>query len=92
MESAISLSKRHTLFARAEQSDKDELLAPGTAQAGEAFRVRKFSLGYIRDLRTQGHFRLGLGVLGSVYSLPRELESQYGNSRSYMLFARVKIQ
>ncbi|HEV7476620.1 MAG TPA: hypothetical protein VGO02_02675, partial [Burkholderiales bacterium] len=60
---------------------------------GQTFRVGKLSLGYIHDLPTDGHFKVGFGGLVSRYSLPGDLEPAYGGSpTSFMLFARIKIQ
>ena len=53
----------------------------------------KLTGGYIYDFTTDGHFRIGVGGLVSVYSLPDELHSVYGSgTTSFMLFARIKIQ
>jgi len=89
LESALLFSRVHTIFARAERTDKNELFV----DSHETFTVGKLTAGYIYDFRDQGHFRLGVGGLVSVYSLPGELDSAYGSSpTSYMLFARLKIQ
>jgi uncharacterized cupredoxin-like copper-binding protein len=91
LESAVTLSKSHTFFGRAERTDKDELFPEGDPLAGETFRVGKFSLGYIYDFPIERHLKIGVGGLVSRYSLPSVLESSYGNPASFMLFARVKI-
>jgi hypothetical protein len=48
-------------------------------------------VGYIRDLPSDSHFKVGIGSLISRYSLPGALQPIYGNPTSYMLFARVKL-
>ena len=91
LESAVTVSRVHTFFGRAERADKDELFAVGDPLAGETFRVGKLTLGYIRDFEIARHFKVGVGGLISRYALPGDLEPSYGNPRSYMVFARVKI-
>jgi hypothetical protein len=88
LESAISFSRTHTFFARAERADKTELFPP----AEDKFTVGKLSAGYIFDLRLASHLKAGIGGLASRYSLPGSLDSTYGSDpTSYMLFARLKI-
>jgi len=91
VESAASVGP-HTLFARAEQADKDDLfLAPNTL-AGEAFRVGKLSLGYAYGFPAARHFLIDLGGLVSVYDLPTAVKPAYGSTpRSFMLFTRVRL-
>jgi hypothetical protein len=91
LESAIRISRTHTVFGRAERAEKNELFPVGDAQAEETFRVGKLTLGYIYDFPRDGHFKIGIGGLVSRYSLPGELKPVYGNPTSFMLFARVKI-
>ena len=92
LESAIRLSRSHTVFARAERVDKNELFPDSDPRSEEKFRVGKLSVGYIRDWPRESRFRIGVGGLVSRYSLPSELGSVYGNPTSFMLFARVKIR
>jgi hypothetical protein len=91
LESAVVLSRIHTLFGRAERTGKNELFLPGAALADQSFRAGKLSVGYIRDLPSDSHFKVGIGGLISRYSLPGALQPIYGNPTSYMLFARVKL-
>ena len=83
----------HTIFARAENDQKDELFPPGSPLDGHSFDVSKFSLGYVYDIPVGDHLSLGLGVLGSLYALPSALDPHYGSSPgSYMFFTRVKLR
>jgi len=92
LESAIG-RYRHTVFARAENTEKDELFAAGDPLQGRKFDVSKFSVGYVYDIPVGEHLSLGLGALGSLYSLPSALEPAYGSSpSSYMVFTRVKLR
>jgi len=95
LESELVLHDTHTIFARAERVDEDELFddatAVDTALRGRIFTVGKLSLGYIRDLHLAPHVKLGLGGLVSRYEFPAELDHAYGNPTSYMLFLRVKL-
>jgi uncharacterized cupredoxin-like copper-binding protein len=91
LESAVRLSRTHTVFGRAERADKNELFPEGDPRADEKFRVGKLTLGYVYDLPRDGHWKLGVGGLASRYRLPAELAPVYGNPTSFMLFVRAKI-
>ncbi len=92
LESAIGWYA-HTVFARAENAEKNELFLPGDPLHGRIFDVSKFSLGYVYDIPVGEHFSLGLGALGSLYDLPGALRPAYGSSpSSYMVFTRVKLK
>jgi len=93
LESAVALSKTHTVFGRFERADKNELFLHDSPLADETFRVGKLSLGYVYDFPNDGHFKFGIGGLTSKVFLPGELETFYGPDPTlYMLFARVKIR
>ncbi len=90
LESAVTLDDRNTVFARAEQQQNDELGDHGSG--GSVFNVGKVSLGYIWDGVRIDSFRGGLGILGSVARVPRELNLDYGDTPfSWMAFLRVRI-
>ena len=92
LESALSWY-RHTLFVRAENDRKDELFPAGDPLHGQAFAVSQFSLGYVYDIPVGDHLSLGLGALGSLYTLPSALAPAYGSSpSSTMIFTRVKLK
>ncbi len=91
LESVWSHGSKHTAFARGEWVEKDELFTVDPL-AHTTFRVGKLSLGYIHDITRAGRIGLGLGVLGSVYRIPRDLESVYdSNPVSLMLFVRTVV-
>lgn len=91
LESALNLG-RSTLFARAEDAQKNELFqAPGPL-AGRIFEVAAFSLGYVYDIPVGRHLAAGLGAVGSLYALPAQIRPVYGaQPGSVMVFARLKI-
>jgi hypothetical protein len=92
LESAVNLG-RHTVFARAETAQKDELFPPPSPLAGKALQVSEVSLGYIYDIPIAQHLALGLGAMGSVNDLPAAARLAYGGSpTAYMTFARLKIR
>ena len=91
LESALNLG-RHTVFARAERAEKNELFEAPSPLAHQAFNVGKFSLGYIYDVPVAQHLSLGLGALGSLYDLPKAIQPAYGDPQSYMLFVRFKLR
>jgi hypothetical protein len=91
LESAIGWYN-HTIFARAENDEKDELFAAPDPLHGRSFNVSKFSLGYVYDIPMAEHLSLGVGAVASLYAIPSALEPYYGsNPGSIMLFARVKL-
>ena len=84
---------RHNVFVRAEDAQKNELFQPPSPLAGGIFRVAAFSLGYFYDIPVAKHLALGLGALGSAYTLPPAITPAYGDSpMSYMGFVRLKIR
>jgi hypothetical protein len=100
LESAATC-RRHTLFARAEKQENDELFGHGGEEVaggddhshtGGVFNIGKLSLGYIYDLISTGTYKLGLGGLGSVAFLPSEIKDVYGDRPvSWMGFLRVRV-
>jgi hypothetical protein len=91
LESALNLG-RHTVFARAERTEKNELFEAPSPLAHRSFQVGKASLGYIYDVPVATHLSLGLGALASLYDLPKAIEPAYGSPQSYMLFVRFKLR
>jgi hypothetical protein len=93
LESAVNLG-RHTLFARAENVQKDELFTPPSLLAGQVFRVSEVSLGYVYDLPVAKHLALGFGVLGTVNLVPSAIAPAYGgeNPTGDMPFLRLKVR
>lgn len=83
----------HTVFARAEKADKDELFTAPSALAGRGFRVGKLSLGYAYTVPVTAHWAVDLGGLVSLYDLPSAIEPAYGSHPSaLMLFTRVRLR
>ena len=91
LESELTLGATHTLFARLERVQEDELFRAPSPLAGEVIGVTKLSMGYIHDWPLAEHLRVGLGGLLSLYSLPAAADAAYGGPRSYLLFARLKL-
>ncbi len=92
LESAVTWG-RHTVFARAENAQKNELFQPPSPFAGRVFRVTAFNLGYIYDIPVGKHLALGLGAMGGVDAIPSALTPAYGSSPTSLLgFVRLKIR
>jgi hypothetical protein len=92
LESTIVFHDQHTIFARAENVQKDELFAPGDPRNGDIFNVGKISTGYIYDLPRWHHAKVGIGGLVSFFILPESLHSTYDSEPvSFMLFVRAKL-
>jgi hypothetical protein len=92
LESALVCRQTHTIFARAERVDKDELFPAGSPLEGTEFTVNKISLGYIYDFRAIDKLKIGIGGLGSIHLLPAALDAAYGDTpMSVMIFVRTKL-
>jgi len=92
LESTYSLRDTHTFFGRVEQVENSELFAEGDPLHGQAFRIRKFSLGYIHDFARTGPVTWGIGGLVGLLDAPSGLDPIYGSSpRSYMVFLQGRL-
>jgi hypothetical protein len=91
-ESAVEFRTKHTLFARFERVEKDELFEETDPRAGTPYWVGSTSLGYRYDFRTSSKPRVGIGVVGTVVSVPRDLRPVYGKDpTAVLLFLHVGI-
>ena len=92
LESAMEISPAHTVFARAEQVNNDELFQGDDPLAGKAMRVGKLSVGYIHDFTRTGPLRWGIGALASAFKVPAEATPAYGaHPGAYMIFLQVRL-
>jgi hypothetical protein len=92
LETALQLHARHMFFARMERVQKNELFEESDPRAGNAYWVGKASAGYRFDFRSSGSPRIGIGVLGSLISVPDEIRDAYGrNPTAVMLFTHVEL-
>lgn len=93
MESALGFGAS-TIFARAEQVQKDDLIEGSGPLADQTFRVAETTLGYVYDIAVAQHVALGLGFEGTVNFVPSRLSALYGSSAplGYMPFLRLKLR
>jgi hypothetical protein len=92
-EAATRLGEAHTIMARAERVEKDELFVEPDPRAGRVFGVGELSAGYRFDFLHQGHFAAGVGTLGMITFVPDELRSTYGDHpASVALFAHLELR
>ena len=92
LESTYVVNKKHAFFGRFEQVKNDELFQPGAPLHGQAFQVRKLSVGYIYDFIRSGPVSWGLGGLVGFYEAPAALDPYYGSHpRSYMVFLQGRL-
>ena len=92
LESALNLG-RHTVFARVEDVQKDELFEAPSPFAGQVFRVSEATLGYVYDVPIARHLAFGLGVEGTVNFVPAIIAPAYGGDPTgYMPFVRLKLR
>jgi hypothetical protein len=92
LESAASLG-RHTLFARAETVQKDDLFEAPSPLAGRIFRLSELTFGYVYDLPVGPHVALGLGIQGTLDAAPAALGAAYGDTPGgVMPFLRLAVR
>jgi hypothetical protein len=92
LESTYVLGDTHTVFGRAEQVKNSELFGHGDPLHGQAFRIRKYSVGYIYDFAKAGAVKWGVGALVGFLDAPTRLDAVYGsNPRSYMVFLQGRL-
>ena len=92
LESTYTVRDTHTFFGRAEQVRNSELFAEGDPLHGQAFRIRKLSLGYVYDFASTGPVKWGIGGLAAFIDAPASLDAAYGSSpRSYMVFLQGRL-
>lgn len=92
LESTLEISSAHTVFARAEQVNNDELFSGTDPLAGQVMRVGKLSVGYIYDFARTGPVRWGVGALASAFRVPAEAAPAYGSHpAAYMLFLQARL-
>ena len=77
-EATVHAGARHTVFARAEHVDKDELFPLSDPLHNRVFPVGSLLAGYRYDLPLAGHVRWGLGAAGAVALVPEFLAADYG--------------
>jgi len=92
-EAALETGGRHTIFARGEFAEKDELVVEPDVRAGKVFDVGELTAGYRYDLLHHGHLAFGIGAAGTLSFVPSELTSDYGNTpASALLFLHAAIR
>ena len=92
LESEVIALKRHTVFARLESVEKDELFLSTSPFFDQVFRVKKATIGYIYDVSTWHSIAWGFGAAGNFSIVPDEIKSVYsGTPFSHMFFFRAKI-
>ena len=83
---------KHTLYARAENVDKDILDAGfhpiGVKHVHRQSNVTAFTAGYIRDIASRPFGRFGIGGDITGYLVPDNLEESYGSPVSFHVFLR----
>ena len=91
LEAAFNPARAWTVFARAEGTENNELLAAGGPH-GEAHAVAKMSAGALRDFAITRHTTIGVGALFAINSVDEALEPAYGSSPTGgMVFVRLRI-
>jgi len=93
VEGALALDARHTLFARAEQVQKDELFVEPDPLAGRVFSVGELTAGYRYDFVRRDRGTVGLGAAGTLSWVPDDAKSAYGDHPlAALLFLRAALR
>jgi hypothetical protein len=91
-ETGIRFMSMHTVFARWEWAEKDELFISADRRHQLVYDVTKLSAGYLIDFLRLSHLRVGAGVYGALHWVPRDLDIVYGGTPSSVgFFLRLKI-
>ncbi len=91
-EGAFESGERHTVFARFERVEKDELFIAPDPRAGDVFDVAELTAGYRYDFLHRDHVAVGLGAAGSLSLIPSGLQGPYGDSpASALLFLHAAL-
>ncbi|MBI4241254.1 MAG: hypothetical protein HY613_06020 [Candidatus Rokubacteria bacterium] len=93
LESVVQLRQRHTVFARAERVEKNELFQEGDPRHGRVFDVGAVCAGYRFDAPSFAPITAGIGVLGTVSFVPGGIRPVYGGRpTSWMIFTHVVLR
>lgn len=84
---------RHTVFLRAERTEKNELFPHEDPRSEEVFTVGRVSGGYIREVLRLEHLEVGVGATGSAALVPDRLKGVYRDTPlSASLFVRARLR
>jgi hypothetical protein len=79
-EGTLTSGERHTIFARAERVEKDELFLEPDPREAKVFDVAELTVGYRYDFWQQQHWVIGIGAAGTLSFVPDEIQNDYGNT------------
>jgi hypothetical protein len=83
----------HTMFARGEAVEKDELFLEPDPRAGQPFDVGEVTAGYRFDFLHRAYLRTGVGAAATLSLIPRELRDAYGKTpASFVVSLRVALR
>jgi hypothetical protein len=93
IEGALEIAGQHTIFARAEYVENNELFVEPDPRAEQVFDVGELTLGYRYDFLRGGHATFGVGGAGTLSLVPDEIEPDYGNTPlSGVLFLHAALR
>jgi hypothetical protein len=92
-EGTLALDARHTVFARIEHVQKDELFVAPDPLAGHVFTVGEVTAGYRYDWLRGEHTALGIGAAGTLSRIPSDLVPAYGtHPAGVLVFVRAAVR
>ena len=93
IEGALELDARHTVFARAEHVEKDELFVEPDPLAGRVFGVGGVTAGYRFDVVRGASGSVGIGAAATLDWVPSDLGPAYGDHPAAVLvFLRAALR
>jgi hypothetical protein len=92
-ESTLRLGNAHTFFGRLEKVGSDDLLSANESAQMQYFKMNRFSVGYLYNVRTDSPIQFDIGGMASRYVIPSSMSSIYGHDpMTYLIFIRFKLQ
>ena len=92
LESSWNIFSTNSVFYRLERADKNELFSHDHALADSSFNITKLSLGAEHVFGTEQSMKKSVGIVGSLFDYPSNLNSDYGDSpKSVLMYFKIKI-
>jgi len=92
-EAALQTNDRHTLFARYEWVEKDELIIGPDPRGGQVYDVGELTAGYRHDFIRHEHVAVGAGASLTLSQVPSDLHADYGETPvSVLVFMHVALR
>ena len=92
LESSWNAYTTNTIFYRLEKADKNELFDHDHLLGESSFNITKLSVGVDHAFQSGQGFEKSIGLVGSAFSYPENLNTYYGDSpKSVLMYFKIKI-